>query len=235
MAMSFQGSGGINFQPEYRGKTGFQPGKIGSSGVTTDAASGAGMVNVGDAWLANQKNKADYTGMVANAMINRHKEQMANEEGIANVTAAGIGAVGKAQMGAIKGKYMAKAGQQAENAAGIGAFAKVASAGLGLMFMSDETTKYDIQELDDALTTLRNLRPVSYRYLDEFGDPSRVHHGFIAQEYKEVLPDATYTDGETGKYCIDTVDLIGILVRAVQQLEGRIAHLELERTISLIK
>ena len=40
--------------------------------------------------------------------------------------------------------------------------------------------------------------------------PERMHHGFIAQEYKEVMPDATYYDEEYEKLCIDTNDLIGL-------------------------
>ena len=40
------------------------------------------------------------------------------------------------------------------------------------------------------------------------------------------MPDATYYDEEFGKYCIDTADLIGLLVRAVQQLETKVTRLE---------
>ena len=61
--------------------------------------------------------------------------------------------------------------------------------------LSDRTTKDSIYKLDDALSTLEN-QPVTFRYREEYGDPDRMHHGFIAQEYQEVLPDATYYDEE---------------------------------------
>ena len=101
----------------------------------------------------------------------------------------------------------------------------IASAAIGLF--SDESTKHSIVELDDALETLRKLRPVSYYYKPEFtDDPERAHNGFIAQEYQELLPDATYKDPMTGKLCIDTRELIALNVRAIQQLLARVEELE---------
>ena len=92
---------------------------------------------------------------------------------------------------------------------------------------SDATMKHDIEPLEDALTTLRNLKPVTFYYNEEYSSsPERLHHGFIAQEYKEVLPDATYYDESIGKLAIDTGDLIAILVSAVQTLETRVTRME---------
>ncbi len=105
----------------------------------------------------------------------------------------------------------------------------VVKGGLGLLagVMSDERTKNNIEPLENALATLRQLKPVSFYYNKEYSDtPERKHHGFIAQEYKTVLPDATYVDESTQKLCIDTSDVIAILVRAVQQLEHRLTYLE---------
>ena len=59
-----------------------------------------------------------------------------------------------------------------------------------------------------------------------------MHHGFIAQDYQQVMPDATYYDESTGKLCIDTVDLIGLLVRGIQQLEARVTRLEAEKALA---
>ena len=101
----------------------------------------------------------------------------------------------------------------------------IASAAIPLF--SDESTKHSIVELDDALETLRKLRPVSYYYKPEFtDDPERAHNGFVAQEYQELLPDATYKDPMTGKLCIDTRELIALNVRAIQQLLARVEELE---------
>ncbi len=40
------------------------------------------------------------------------------------------------------------------------------------------------------------------------------------------MPDATYYDESIGKLCIDTGELIAILVRAVQQLSSRVTRME---------
>ena len=115
---------------------------------------------------------------------------------------------------------------------GIGAVASIGAALIG----SDENIKHDIKQIDDALAILRNLRPVSFHYNEEYSSsPERLHHGFIAQEYRKVLPDATYTDESSGKLCIDTTDVIGILVRAVQQLEERVAYLEVTKALAGVK
>ena len=128
----------------------------------------------------------------------------------------------KAQAGAAKSGAMMS---------GIGS---IAGAALGLL--SDETTKTNIQRIDDALTTLRELRPVTFHYSEEFStSPERMHHGFIAQDYARVMPDATYYDESIGKMCIDTGDLIGLLVRAVQQLETRVMCLEAEKALAGVK
>ena len=98
---------------------------------------------------------------------------------------------------------------------------------IGGALLSDESTKNTIEPLENALATLRQLKPVSFYYNEEYSSaPERLHHGFIAQEYRKVLPDATYFDEDKQKLCIDTSDVIAILVRAVQQLETRLTYLE---------
>ena len=122
----------------------------------------------------------------------------------------------------------AKKAASAQKSAGI--MGGVVQAGVGILgaaLMSDETTKNTIEDIEDALTTLRSLRPVTFYYNEEYSSsPERLHHGFIAQEYQKVMPDATYFDEHKGKLCIDTVELIGLLVRGIQQLETRVARME---------
>ena len=99
--------------------------------------------------------------------------------------------------------------------------------GIGAVAASDRTIKNNIESIEDALAKLRELKPVSFYYNEEYTSmPERIHYGFIAQEYKEVMPDATYFDEDFGKYGIDTAELIGLLVRAVQQLETKVTRLE---------
>ena len=108
--------------------------------------------------------------------------------------------------------------------------------GAGISLFSDRDTKENIERIDDALSTLRQLKPVSFNYIPEFStSPERLHYGFIAQDYKEVMPDATYYDESTKKLCIDPVELIGLLVRSIQQLETRVQYLEATKALAEVK
>ena len=115
--------------------------------------------------------------------------------------------------------------------AGLSAAFKIAPVLLG-MGLSDKTTKNTIEAIEDATSKLRALHPVSFYYNEEYSSsPERKHHGFIAQQYKEVLPDATYYDESTQKLCIDTSDVIGILVRGFQELDTRITRIEAKNAL----
>ena len=115
----------------------------------------------------------------------------------------------------------------------IGTIGKVA--GIGLALMSDERTKDTIEEITNATEMLRSLRPVSFYYKEEFSaNPELKHYGFIAQEFKDVLPDATFYDHTIDKYCIDTKDLIAILVRANQELTARVTRLEAKNALAAV-
>ena len=97
----------------------------------------------------------------------------------------------------------------------------------GASLFSDERLKEKIEELNDALTVIRNLRPVSYYYNEESGlNTTRKHYGFIAQEYFKEMPDAVYTDDVRGYLKIDTQELIGVLVKAVQELDAELKELK---------
>ena len=109
---------------------------------------------------------------------------------------------------------------------------KAAGIGAGLLIASDERVKNTIEEIDDACKLLKSLRPVTFYYNEDFSEtPERMHYGFIAQEYQQVMPDQTYYDESIDKLCIDTNELIAVLVSAIQQLEGRIELLELSHSV----
>ena len=48
------------------------------------------------------------------------------------------------------------------------------------------------------------------------------------------MPDATYVDGSTNKLCIDTAELIALLVRANQELQYRVTKLEASRALTAV-
>ena len=49
------------------------------------------------------------------------------------------------------------------------------------------------------------------------------------------MPDATYFDESTGKLCIDTIELIALLVRGIQQLETRVTRMEAKQALAGVK
>ncbi|MBI4614481.1 MAG: tail fiber domain-containing protein [Planctomycetes bacterium] len=87
---------------------------------------------------------------------------------------------------------------------------------------SDRRIKKDVARVEDALGQVQKLRPVRFRYTEEYRKkhPSiedRVYYGFIAQEFAEVFPEAVQGDGE-GLLSIDTYAVRPYLVAAIQDL-----------------
>ena len=173
--------------------------------------------------------------LFAQQIANRAAERNAATQIEASNYATGIDAISNLRSTELIAKANTKAAKkQASAQSSASTMSAIGSViGAGLALFSDETMKDSIEEITDALSTLRNLRPVSFHYKEEWStSPERKHHGFIAQEFKNVLPDATYYDDSKEKYCIDTLDLIGLLVRGIQQLETRVACLEVERALT---
>ena len=195
-----------------------------SSGVTGAAGGGA---KVGQAFQAARKNSGFRPDEIHGAGIGlRSKEKQAAMGIDAEMAASKNGLEAKVEATEMVTEAQKNAyNKQGQGAMMQGAFGAIASIGAGLL--SDESTKNTIEPLENALATLRQLKPVSFYYNEEYSSaPERLHHGFIAQEYRKVLPDATYFDEDKQKLCIDTSDVIAILVRAVQQLETRLTYLE---------
>ena len=189
----------------------------------------ANMVDLAGPYQALRRKAPNYGSMYGTNMANRANERAGMLEAESAIRAQGL-----QSMAAIKrADILADAQVKAANAAAAGASQGATMGaigniiGAGLMMFSDKDTKENINSIDDALTLLRQLKPVSFNYIPEFStSPERLHYGFIAQEYKETMPDATYYDESTQKLCIDPVELIGLLVRAIQQLETRVARME---------
>ena len=203
----------------------------------TGGTGAAGQATVADNYSFLEDNKPDFSGL-------------------AEAGQARIGALNRGQMKVIHGvrdsglraaQQVIQAQEDAESykdaaasAASKSKMGSIISAGATLigsaLIGSDEEMKENIENIEDALVTLRSLRPVTFNYKEEYStDYNRVHHGFIAQEYQQVLPDATYHDPTIDKLCIDTGDLIGLLVRAVQQLETKVTRLEAKEALQGVK
>ena len=203
----------------------FDPIQLRSGAVGSNAGAAASAVSTGDTFGSIRETSPRYDQIAATAMDARSKEKQAAMAAEAQVASASITA--KAQV-----KAAEKSASASKTGSMFGAIGSIAGAAIGL---SDETTKHTVDTIDDALETLRNLRPVTFFYKEEYSSsPERMHHGFIAQEFQEVVPDATYYDESLGKLCIDTTDLIGLLVRANQQLETRLTRLEAKQALAAV-
>ena len=217
----------------------FKPTRIEVTGGPRSSAAGAAdNVNLGDYYGALEKRKPRYDQQAADWIENRANEENTITAAIANTYSQGLRSKADVYESEVKSKAAIDASNTARNAqrtaSGIGAFTTIAAAAIPLM--SDESTKHTVDRIEDACELLRQLNPVTFYYKEEYSSrPERMHYGFIAQEYQKVMPDATYYDESIGKLCIDPVELIGLLVRANQQLEIRIARLEAKQALAGVK
>ena len=212
----------------------FSVGGMQSAGVTTNAGNAADAVSTSAIYANLRDNAPKYGEIVDAAANNRMAERISAMNAEATMAAAGIQAAGAVAQAEETARGMEAQAAAAQKGGMMSALGGIASAAIPLM-MSDEETKHTIDEIEYACDVLRQLRPVTFFYKEEYSArPERMHYGFIAQEYQRVMPDATYTDAATGKLCIDTNELIGLLVRANQELETRITRLEAKQALAAV-
>ena len=210
-----------------------------TGGPASNSAAAANAVDIGNSYAAQRQKAPRFDELSAAAMETQSYEKQMAMKAEADVMATGINSLSNAKTGQMTAQASIKAAEKEADATksnGVtSAIGSIASAALPLIKFSDETTKTDIKRIDSALEKLRNLKPVTFHYKEEFSSsPERMHHGFIAQEFQKVLPDATYFDESVGKMCIDTGDVIGLLVRANQELEARIGMLEAKQALATV-
>ena len=233
---SFRGSyPGTGFRPKGTQLQLSQPEITGGPGSNAGAA--AGNVNLANSFGSLRKNGPRFDQLAQQAIANRANERATVTAVEGEVAAAGVQAYGQVKSDQIIAEAQKEAAQAQARGSMMGsAFGAIGSIGGALIGLSDESTKHTVEKIEDALTTLRNLKPVSFYYKDEYSvNSERIHYGFIAQDYVKVMPDATYYDEELGKLCIDTGELISLLVRSVQQLETRVARMEASNALAGVK
>ena len=209
----------------------FSDNGLGSAGYTYGGEA-SDAVSVGSAFGAVRSASPKYDEIATTAAKARSQEKTAAMEAEANMVGAGINAAATVEAAEEQAKAYGKMASATETAGIMTALGSIAGAAMGL---SDEDTKHTIDKIEDALEVLRNLRPVTFYYKEEYSaSPHRLHHGFIAQEYQKFMPDATYFDESIGKLCIDTNELIALLVRANQQLETRITRIEAKQALRAV-
>ena len=199
----------------------------------------AGIVDIGNAYKSLSE-KTDYDSVIQNQLVNNSNDmvyKLGVEGDLARTKLITDAQIASAKYAYDTGMDAISAGRDTANRAStlntIGEVAKIALP-IVIKAFSDERLKNSIKDLENATAKLRELHPVTFKYNEETGyDPERTHHGFIAQQYKEVLPDATYE--ENGILSIDIMDVIGILVKGFQEMDTRIARLEATRSLAGVK
>ena len=98
---------------------------------------------------------------------------------------------------------------------------------------SDERSKTDVVNISNAVTTLGNLRPVTFKYTSDFLEKrptqDRKRWGFLAQEFKTIIPEAVTESkgyGYDDFHSMNADMLVPILVKAVQELKSEIDTLK---------
>jgi hypothetical protein len=92
---------------------------------------------------------------------------------------------------------------------------------------SDISLKENINNIDDALNKVLNLRGVTYNWKDRNSGGDATKIGFIAQEVNEVVPELTHHDG---KYMsVHYKDVTALLVEAIKELVNGGATINVNR------
>ncbi len=122
------------------------------------------------------------------------------------------GALGSSAIGA--GGMKSAAGILAAGGGGGGAELSALMATLG-MFASDSRLKEDIKKIPNALDKIKQISGNTYIF------ENHDRAGVIAQEVREVLPEAVFTNPETGYLGVDYPAVLALLVEAVKELSDR--------------
>ena len=196
-----------------------------------------GNAQVGQIFNELSRKSPDYEDMAANSLAAQGALDRANMSINSYLHQTGIAGKYAVDAAEIARKAEEKAAAAKKSGATKGAiFSTIGSIAGGLIGLSDESTKTNIEPIEDAVELLLNLKPVSFHYNEDYScTPERRHYGFIAQDYAKVMPDATYYDESINKLAIDRGELIGLLVRAIQQLEGRITRMEVKQAFEEVK
>jgi len=156
-------------------------GPVITGGVASGAEDAADMVKVGDAYASNRATAPGFDEIGNASMAARARERAAIMEAEASTHATGLDALATLKAAKMQAKASESAAKKKAKGEMVGSvLSTVATVGSALL-LSDETTKDAVTSIEDALSTLRQLKPVSFYYKEEFSSsPERKHNGFIA-------------------------------------------------------
>ena len=82
-----------------------------------------------------------------------------------------------------------------------------------------------IGTFETILTSFKNLNPQKFNYSHE-SDADSKHKGYVAQDLEDQFPEAYPKDPETDKYGFNPSGMVVYLMKAIQELEAKVAALE---------
>ncbi len=100
---------------------------------------------------------------------------------------------------------------------------------------SDISKKENIKELPYGLSEVMKLKPITFHWKKEFGDPTKINIGFIAQDVEKIIPELVI--GEEGTKGLQYDRMVAVLTKAIQEQQKTIEELqkEIEELKKLIK
>lgn len=102
---------------------------------------------------------------------------------------------------------------------------------LNVYYHSDARAKTGIRNFNGGAAVVSQLRPVTYRFIDEGAGMNRASDeeiGLLAQEVESILPGAVLTD-DNGSKLINYNALIPVLIDAVKSLQAEVEALKAAR------
>ena len=174
---------GQGFRPSYTDGRDFGgPVITGGPGYNQNAAD---LVSLGNSYKSLRQSSLGFDEIGATSIANRAAERATAIRTEAEVHATGLASLADAKSNKMIAKAQEAAARSESQGSMMGsALGAIGSIGGALIGLSDETTKENIQRIDDALSTLRQLKPVTFNYKEEYStEYNRMHHGFVAQEY----------------------------------------------------
>ena len=93
-----------------------------------------------------------------------------------------------------------------------------------LLNVSDARLKTNIKDLNYGLPQILKLHSVQYNWKESTEKDTKI--GFLAQEFKNVIPEAVVGDETKETLAVNYIELIPVLVKAIQDQQKQIEDLK---------
>ena len=204
----------------------------GSVGVSAIGSGGGVALNVNGTMTITTQTISNLTAGVANSVAG------------ANVTGTVANATNASQLGAVAASGWCRGiacdvGTATATGFGFGLVSTVSGVetsasgnNITIRTISDRRKKTDINAEELGLEFVGQLTPVTYRMKDS---PTIKHHGFIAQDIEKIIGvgnDALAQTHDDGMKGTDYMSLVGVLVKAIQELNEKVQVLTNEKGLN---